>query len=125
MNLPGSAAVEAAVEELLRSLGPSGVALQWPDDVRAYLAKYPELIPHVRPTVESARREFGDVAGLTLTVNDDPQFYDPYLKLYVRLPGCDREADERLERITAPLAEAIADLEGYFRVAADHRHPVR
>jgi hypothetical protein len=125
MNPPGSAAVESAVEELLRSLGPYGVALQWPEDVRAYLAKYPELIPHVRPTVEGARREFGDVAGLTLTVNDDPEFYDPYLKLYVRLSRYDREADERLERVTGPLAEAIADLEGYFRVAADHRNSAR
>ena len=125
MNAPINAGVESAVDELLRSLEPYRVTIQWPDTVRAYLAKYPELIPHVRPTVESARQEFGDVAGLTLTINDDPEYYDPYLKLYVRLPKYGREADERLENLTVPLSEAIADLGGYFRVAADYRNPAR
>jgi hypothetical protein len=89
------------------------------------LVKYPELISHIRPTVENARQEFGDVAGLTLTLNDDPEIYDPYLKLYVRLPKHDRETDQRLEHIAGPLSDAIADLPGYFRVAADHRNLAR
>jgi hypothetical protein len=125
MNVPINAGVESAVEELLRSLESYRVTIQRPDAVRAYLAKYPELIPHVRPAAERVRQEFGDVAGLTLTINDDPEFYDPYLKLYVRLPKYDRETDERLESITVPLSEGIADLEGYFRVAADYRNPAR
>src|SRR5436309_2792635 len=99
MNAPTNAGVESTVDGLLRSLEPYRVTVQWPDNVRAYLAKYPELIPHVRPAVASTRQEFGDVADLTLTINDDPEFYDPYLKLYVRLPRYDREADERLESI--------------------------
>ena len=37
----------------------------------------------------------------------------------------DREADERLENITVPLSETIAELGGYFRVAADYRNPAR
>jgi hypothetical protein len=125
MNAPMNAGAESIVDELLRSLEADRVTIQWPDGVRAYLAKYPELIPHVRPAVASARQEFGDAARLTLTINDDPEFDDPYLKLYVRLPQYDREADERLERIAVPLSEAIANLGGYFRVAADYRNPAR
>ncbi len=123
MNAPISAGVESTLDDLLCSLERYRVTIQWPANVRAYLAKYPELIPHVRPTVERARQEFGDVAGLTLTINDDPECYDPYLKLHVRLPEHDRGADERLENVTVPLSEAIADLGGYFRVAADYRNP--
>jgi hypothetical protein len=120
-----SAKPPSPVDEMLRSLEPYRVSVGWLEYVRSYLEKYPELIPHILPTVERARQEFGDAAGLTLTINDDPEIYDPYLRLYVRLPKYDREADERLESMTLSLGEAIADLEGYFRVTADFRSPAR
>jgi hypothetical protein len=123
MNAPIKAGVGTAVDEMLRSLETYRVAVQSPEEVRAYLAKYSDLIPHVGPTVESVRQGCGDGAGLSLTINDDPEFYDPYLKLYVRLPRYDEEADRRLGAISAALSEAIAEQEGYFRVAADYRNP--
>jgi hypothetical protein len=125
MNAPTKAGVGTAVDEMLRSLETYRVAVQSPEEVRAYLASYPELIPHVGPTVVSVRQACGDGAGLTLTINDDPEFYDPYLKLYVRLPSYDEETDRSLGAISAALGEMIAEQEGYFRVAADHRNPAR
>ncbi len=125
MSAPTKAGVGIAFDEMLRSLETYRVAVQAPEEVRAYLAKYPALMPHVGPTVESVRQACGAGAGLTLTINDDPEFYDPYLKLYVRLPGYDEESDRRLGAIGAALGEAIAEQEGYFRVAADYRNPAR
>src|SRR5262245_32163580 len=75
--------VESPVDVLLQSLVPYRVVVDCPDHVRAYLERYPELIPHVLPTVERTRQEFGDAAELTLTINDDPECYDPFLKMYV------------------------------------------
>jgi hypothetical protein len=57
------------------------------------------LIPHVLPTVERARREFGDAAELTLTINDDPESYDPYLKMYISLPAYCPETMSRIDSI--------------------------
>jgi hypothetical protein len=125
MNAPINPRLEAPVDELLRSLEPYRVTVQWPDDVRAYLAKYPELIPHVLPTIQRARQEFGDAAELTLTINDDPEIYDPYLKLYVRLPKYGPDTMGRIDKVREPMSEATADLEGYFRVTTDFCWPRR
>jgi hypothetical protein len=116
---PGKA--ESPVDEMLRSLEPYRVVVKWPDYIRAYLEKYPELIPHVLPTVERARQEFGDVAELTLTVNEDPEIYDPYIKMYVSLPKYGPDTMARIDKVREPLGEATADLEGYFHVTTDHR----
>jgi hypothetical protein len=125
MNAPVNASIQSSVDDLLHSLEPFRVTIDERDAIRQYLAKHPDLLSHIRPTVESVRQEFGEVASITLTVNDDPEFYDPYVRLYVRLPKPDREADERLEHIAGALSDAIADLPGYFRVTADHRNLAR
>jgi hypothetical protein len=131
MNGPTTSAAQAKtpsespVDQMFRSLEPYRVSLEWPEHVRAYVEKYPELIPYVLPAVQRTRQEFGDGAGLSLTINDDPEFYDPYLKLYVRLPNYDRETDARFDNICLWLCDATADLEGYFRVTADYRNPAR
>jgi hypothetical protein len=71
------------------------VALDTREHVRTYLERFPGLMPHVLPTVERARKEFDDAAELTLRINDDPESYDPYLKMYISLPcyGPDDVAD--------------------------------
>ena len=47
MNAPIQAGVETSADEMLRSLETYRVTVQSPEEVRAYLAKYPELIQHV------------------------------------------------------------------------------
>jgi hypothetical protein len=116
-----SAKVEPPEVELLQSLAPYRVVLDCPDHIRAYLKRYPELIPFVRPTVEQVRQEFGEVAELTLTINDDPECYDPYFKMYVSLPKYGPDTMPRIYKIQEPLGAATADLEGYFLVTTDHR----
>jgi hypothetical protein len=128
MNVPTTtpagqvpANAESPVEQMLRSLEPYGVVVKSLEYIRAYLDKYPELIPHIRPTVERARQEFGGAAELTLTVNEDPEIYDPYLKLYVSLPSYGPDTMARIDKVREPLGEATADLEGEFHVTTDHR----
>jgi hypothetical protein len=109
------------VDEMLNSLEPYRVVVKWPEYIRAYLDKYPELIPYVLPTVQRARQEFGDAAELTLTVNEDPEIDDPHLKMYVSLPKYGSDTMARIDKVREPLGEATANLEGYFHVTTDHR----
>jgi hypothetical protein len=106
---------------LFQALEGYRVVIDTHDHVRAYLKRFPRLIPHVLPTVERARREFGDAAELTLTINDDPESYDPYLKMYISLPSYGPDTMARIDSIQEPLDEATADLEGFFLVSTDHR----
>ena len=106
---------------LFQALEGYRVVIDTRDHVRAYLKRFPGLIPHVLPTVEGARREFGDAAELTLTINDDPESYDPYLKMYISLPSYGPDTMSRIDSIQEPLDEATADLEGFLLVSTDHR----
>jgi len=58
---------EMPLEPLFQALERYGVVLDTREHVRAYLERFPGLMPHVLPTAERARREFGDAAELTLT----------------------------------------------------------
>jgi len=118
---PGSAEPELAMEALFQGLERFRVRSDCPDHVQAYLGRFPDLIPRVLPTVEHARREFGDTADLTLTINDDPESYDPYLKMYISLPSYGPDTISRIDRIQEPLDEATADQEGFFLITTDHR----
>ena len=81
---------------LFQALEGYRVVIDTHDHVRAYLKRFPGLIAHVLPTVERARQEFGDAAELTLTINDDPESYDPYLKVYISLPSYGPETMSRM-----------------------------
>jgi len=112
---------EVLADALLGSLQQYRVRIDCPEHVRAYLTRFPGLVPHVLPTVERARREFGDAAELTLTINDDPESYDPYLKMYISLPSYSPDTMSRIDALQEPLDEATADLDGFFLVSTDHR----
>jgi hypothetical protein len=117
---PG-ATPEPSVGEILRDLERYRVVIDCPDQVSAYLGRHPGLIPHVVPTVDRARQAFGDRAELTLTINDDPEAFDPYLKMYVSLPKYGPDTLARINQIQEPLDEATAGQDGFFLVTTDHR----
>jgi hypothetical protein len=112
---------ESSVDELFQALARSRVVIDCPDHIRAYLGRFPGLIPYVVPIAERARHSFGDVAELTLTINDDPESFDPYLKMYVSLAKYDADTIARIDQIQEPLDAATADQEGFFLVTTDHR----
>jgi hypothetical protein len=112
---------ELPLAPLFQTLEGNRVLIDARDHVRAYLKRFPGLIPYVLSTVEHARREFGEAAELTLTINDDPESYDPYLKMYISLPSYCPDTMSRIDSIQEPLDEATADLEGFFLVSTDHR----
>src|SRR5439155_27106272 len=109
------------LDPLFQSLKEYRVVVDTPDHVGAYLKRFPGLTAQVLPTVEHARREFGDLAELTLTINDDPESYDPYLKMYISLPAYGPDTMARIDSIQEPLDEATVDLDGFFLVSTDHR----
>jgi hypothetical protein len=112
---------EVPLDALFQTLERHRVVIDSPDHVRAYLKRFHGLIPHVLATVERARREFGDAAELTLTINDDPESYDPYLKMYISLPSYGPDTMPRIDSIQQPLDDATAHPEGFFLVSTDHR----
>jgi hypothetical protein len=112
---------ESRADRLFQDLAPYRVNIDCPDQIRAYLDRFPGLIQHVVPTVDRARREFGDMAELTLTINDDPEAFDPYLKMYVSLPKYGSDTMSRIDQIQEPLDEATANQDGFFLLTTDHR----
>ena len=112
---------ESPVDAMFRSLQPYRVRVTRGDYIRSYLEKNPELVSHILPTVQRARQEFGDEAELTLTVNEDPEIYDPFVRLFIRLPKYGPDTMPRIDKVREPLVEAIADLEGDFHVTTDFR----
>jgi len=108
-------------EDLFQALATNRVVMDCPDHIRTYLGRYPELIPHVVAAVERSRQQFGEQAELTLTINDDPECYDPYLKMYVSLPRYGPDTRVQLDAIQGLLDEATADLDGFFLVTTDYR----
>ena len=119
---PVASPPESPVDVLLRSLEPHRVVVTRQDELRAYLEKYPDIIPHILPTVERARQEFGEQAELLMTINDDPECYDPFVKMYVRLPQYGPDTMPRINKVREPLwADELCDLEGYFLFTTDHR----
>ena len=124
MNMPDTIAtdhIQAPADGLLEGLERLHVVIDCPQQIRTYLGRHPDLIPYVLPTIEQARQEFGSEAELTLTINDDPESYDPYLKLYVSLPRYGPDTMSRIDAIQQPLDEATADMEAFFLVSTDHR----
>ncbi len=119
---PVASPPESPVETLLRSLEPHHVIVTRLDEVREYLDKYPDIIPHILPTVERARQEFGDQAELLMTINDDPECYDPFVKMYIRLPHYGPDTKPRIDKVREPLwADDLCDLKGDFLVTTDYR----
>jgi hypothetical protein len=113
---------ESPVDVLLRSLEPHRVIVTRSDEVRAYLDKYPDIIPHILPTVERARQEFGQQAELLMTINDDPEIYDPFVVLTIRLPKYGPDTRPRLDKVSEPLWEdELCDLKGQILVTTDYR----
>jgi len=114
---------EVPLDPLFQTLEGYRVVIDTRDHVRAYLERFPGLMPHVLPTVERARQEFGDAAELTLTINEDPESYDPYLKMYISLPSYGPDMMSRIDSIQEQLDEATADLGRLF--AGFHGSPPR
>jgi hypothetical protein len=128
MNGPGSlssgllrAGPESSVDQALQALARVGVAIDCPDQVHTYLGHYPGLTPHVVPAVQLVRQTFGARAELTLTINDDPEAFDPYLRLYISLPEYGPDTLARINQIQEPLDEATAGQDGFFLLTTDHR----
>jgi hypothetical protein len=92
------------------------------DDRRAvsrYLKPHPALASLIPPICARLRTEFGEVAALQLVVYRDPEFYDPHLVIYVRLPSYDATVLERIRGVTAEFDDALTDASGWLLVATD------
>ena len=100
---------------------PADVTVEDTDEVRAYLARYPDLIPVLREMCLEARRQLGDEADLVVRINRDPEFYDPYVKIVVRLPRYGGEVMDRLDRISERFDTAREASDGWLHVTTDFR----
>jgi hypothetical protein len=96
-----------------------GVIVEDHDEIRAYLAKYPEILPWLPDFIAETRKVFGEGARLRLVMNHDPEFYDPFLILRVR--PADREPSlPRFHQISEKFDDKLVDSDAWVLVTWDH-----
>jgi hypothetical protein len=91
------------------------------DEVLAYLAQFPDLIPILPDLCAATRAEFGEEAALLLELVHDMEIYDPHLVLWVRLRHYDDTVVSRIFAVDAAFEERLTDAEGWLWVATDYR----
>lgn len=94
------------------------------EKVRAYLSKHSDLIDLLVPLCQRSRDEFGPAAELALEVYRDPETPDEYLTLYVRQTPYAHDIIERIDKISAALADDLSSKSGWILVTTD-LHPPR
>jgi hypothetical protein len=100
---------------------PKDVIIANRAEVRRYLEPYPELADLLPAVVERTRQEFGPAAELELLVNHDPEIYDPFLILYVRLPSYGPGLMARLDSVWLSFEDALSATEGWLIITSDCR----
>ncbi len=91
------------------------------DEVLAYLAQHPELVPILPDLCARTRAEFGDEAELLLELKHDFEIYDPHLVLCVRMPQYGESVREKIHAIDMAFDDRLADNEGWLWVTTDYR----
>src|SRR5581483_2202030 len=84
---------------------PAGVVQPSAAEVARYLRKHIGLAAVIPALCRAARKEFGPDAELCLQINHDPEFIDPYLVLYVRLPQYRADMMHRRPKIESTRVE--------------------
>jgi hypothetical protein len=100
---------------------PADVTVEDADEIRAYLAQHPDLIPLVPEVCREARRQLGDEVDLVVRINRDPEFYDPYVKIVVRFPRYDGDQMNRLDQLRDQFIPALEASTGWFNITTDFR----
>src|SRR5262249_55178102 len=98
---------------------PGGIRVENADEVLAYLAQFPDLIPILPDLCAATRAEFGEEAALLLELVQDMEIYDPHLVLWVRLRHYDDTVMPRIFAIDAAFEDRLTDAEGWLWVATD------
>lgn len=93
--------------------------------VLAYCRKYPRLAGLLPRIAARIREFFGPVVELQLQINQDPEFHDPYLKMYVRVDSYQPALMDRIEKVSAEFHDWYGVDDGYFLLTTDFRKPQR
>jgi hypothetical protein len=99
----------------------SAIEVIGPDDVLAYLRRFPDTIAVTANLVSEARRQFGDVAELLLQLYRDPEYPDEYLRIDVRLPRYGADTLDRLDAVSAGCEQLLLKASGRVLVTTDFR----
>ena len=102
---------------------PADVAVEDADEIRAYLAQYPELMPVLRGLCREARRQLGDETALIVRINRDPEVHDPYVKIIARMPAYDAAAWDRLVQVREGFHPALEASDGWLHLSTDFGRP--
>ncbi len=111
-----------ALQTSLDRVAAFGVILETPDEVSDYLARHPDLLDLLPNLSERTRQQFPD-GELLLTVHHDPEFDDPYLKLYVRVWPYPGDMDAQLDAVWGSFEDALSSGSGWIILSTDYRKP--
>jgi hypothetical protein len=121
MHAVSLAEPEVAVEPWLEALRLKGIRVPRPAEVRAYVNRFPDIVPVARQACDLVVTEFAGKAKFSLEVYVDPEIDDDYLMLYVQAGGYDAAINQALESIFAIYSEDMTDGTGWMMVMQDFR----
>lgn len=117
--------VPPLVSDPLLQLATAGIELIEREQIRDYLAEFPDLAVLLPDVCKAARTEFGPSAELSLMLYRDPEAIDRYLTLYVRQPKYEPEILARIERVSHSFEGRLEQTTGHLLLTTDFRPPRR
>jgi hypothetical protein len=103
----------------LQRIAALSVRIPRPQEVLAYLDRYPDMLDLVEKASAETEQEFGDDAELSLELYRDPEIDDQYLTLYVRQAAYDKHIMDRIEAVRERYRQALSDKSGWLHVTTD------
>lgn len=114
-----------AVSDPLPQLAMAGIELVEREQIRGYLAEFPDLAVLLPDICKATRAEFGPSSELSLKLYRDSESVDQYLTLYIRLPKYEPEILARIERVSHSFEGRLEQTSGDLLLTTDFRPPRR
>jgi hypothetical protein len=88
-----------------------------------YLLQYPNLSKLIKETCIDARAEFGPEAQLSLDFEQDPEFDQPSLTLYIRQKKYADDIMDRIDLFRSRFTDEIVKSSGDYFITTDFQNP--
>ena len=119
------AATSSLVDTLLSEARSMGVRVPHPEEIRAYVERFPDVVPVARQACELTVAEFDGKSWLSLEVYFDPEIDDSYLVIYVQDDDFSESVRETLENIFETYAERMTHSAGWVNVMPSYHRSTR
>jgi hypothetical protein len=125
INSSGSSSTAIMIYKDLLQLNKSPVNIKFPQfgKVLDYLLQYPNLAKLIRDTCIGARAEFGPETQLSLEYEEDLEFIQPYLVLFIRKKTYTGDFMDHIDNYRSQFDEEICRSSGDYFITTDFQNP--